>query len=381
MSDDLSRLLDDGYDVYLRDGYLIVRDVPYATPDRTVARGQLVTAVTFAGNTIQPPADHTIWFTGQTPCDDTGAPLNRVINCAQVLQPFPDLSTNFYFSAKPSTGNYATVYEKVTTYCELLSRWARLIDEHATAQTYPTQPPAPADLSPFLFRDSASSRAGLNERNAIFAGKKVAILGVGGTGSHILDLVAKTWVAEIHLYDADEFLNHNALRAPGATGVEELAVRANKAAHWAQCYAVLRRGVVPHPYHFTPEHITELQGFDMVFLALDDGADREGIIESLESAGLSFIDVGLGVTDNGVALTGTLRVSASTPASRPRLPLGGTAPDEYARNIQIVELNALNAALAVLQWKRMVGFYADMAGDTTQFAYPISDNVIIGLDQ
>jgi tRNA A37 threonylcarbamoyladenosine dehydratase len=32
-------------------------------------------------------------------------------------------------------------------------------------------------------------------------GKKIAIVGVGCTGSYILDLVAKTPVSEIHMYD------------------------------------------------------------------------------------------------------------------------------------------------------------------------------------
>ena len=34
--------------------------------------------------------------------------------------------------------------------------------------------------------------------------------------------------------------------------------------------------------------------------------------------------------------------------------------DEYKNNIQIAELNMLNAALAVIRWKRMIGFYADL---------------------
>jgi len=44
--------------------------------------------------------------------------------------------------------------------------------------------------------------------------EKVAIIGLGGTGSYILDLVAKTPVKEIHLFDADALLNHNAFRHP-----------------------------------------------------------------------------------------------------------------------------------------------------------------------
>jgi hypothetical protein len=38
----------------------------------------------------------------------------------------------------------------------------------------------------------------------------------------------------------------------------------------------------------------------------------------------------------------------------------GEANDEYAKNIQIAELNALNAVLAVIKWKKLCGFYADL---------------------
>ena len=33
--------------------------------------------------------------------------------------------------------------------------------------------------------------------------------------------------------------------------------------------------------------------------------------------------------------------------------------NEYARNIQVADLNALTACLAVLRWKKYAGFYRD----------------------
>ena len=35
----------------------------------------------------------------------------------------------------------------------------------------------------------------------------------------------------------------------------------------------------------------------------------------------------------------------------------------YSHNIQIAELNALNAALAVIKWKKLAGFYVDLEGE------------------
>lgn len=377
--DDLTRLLGEGYDVELRGGHLVVNDVPYVTANKAVARGHLVMPATMAGDVLATPLDHTTHFAGSVPSDADGRPLEKVINGPQTNEFVPGLRTDFYFSAKPPSGKYANHYDKVTTYVELLSRWARCIDPRATARTHPVHEVPSGDDYPFAYRDLASSRAGTTALNSIFSGMRIAVVGLGGTGSHILDLVAKTPVAEIHLYDGDVFLNHNAFRAPGAADINDLRAQPNKAEHWASQYSRMKRGIVAHPTYFEVETVAEVAGFDFVFLALDDGSNRQGIVAALEAAEMSFIDVGMGVTDTGAGLTGMLRVSTSTPGRRVPIPVGGAAPDEYARNIQIGDLNALNAALAVLQWKRHLGFYADMAPDVSAFAYPVSDNMITGL--
>ena len=37
--------------------------------------------------------------------------------------------------------------------------------------------------------------------------------------------------------------------------------------------------------------------------------------------------------------------------------------DDYNRNIQIADLNALNAALAVIKYKKLFGFYRDLKSE------------------
>ena len=54
------------------------------------------------------------------------------------------------------------------------------------------------------------------------AGERVAIVGLGGTGSYVLDMVAKTPVRQILLFDDDESLQHNAFRSPGTPTLDEL---------------------------------------------------------------------------------------------------------------------------------------------------------------
>ena len=59
---------------------------------------------------------------------------------------------------------------------------------------------------------------------------------------------------------------------------------------------------------------------------------------------------------------------------------GRDAPVNRCQNVQIVDMNALNAALAVNRWKRHVGIYADLEGE--HFSLYASDgNDITNEDQ
>ena len=86
---------------------------------------------------------------------------------------------------------------------------------------------------------------------------------------------------------------------------------------------------------------------DFVFVVVDDPDAKREIVERLEQLGKSFIDVGMGVDLDGEALGGSA-LSTSTPANRQSLRSrvsleGAEGEDDYDLNIQIAELNALNA--------------------------------------
>jgi hypothetical protein len=54
--------------------------------------------------------------------------------------------------------------------------------------------------------------------------------------------------------------------------------------------------------------------------------------------------------------------------------------DDYNRNIQIAETNALNAALAVIKWKELFGFYRDLKSEHhSQFT--IDTNLLLNEDR
>jgi hypothetical protein len=211
--------------------------------------------------------------------------------------------------------------------------------------------------------------------------RKIAVVGLGGTGSYILDLVAKTPVTEIHIIDGDDFLSHNAFRAPGAAAVEQLRERPKKVGYFATVYSLMRRGIVPHPCYLDGSNLALLAEMDFVFLSLVASPDRDAAIAYLLSKNIPFVDVGMGVYEAEEALGGLLRTTSDADRSWragsrsvAERPARGEGP--YDRNIQIADLNALNAALAVVKWKKMFGFYLDFENETSAI-YQIDSNVMI----
>ena len=160
--------------------------------------------------------------------------------------------------------------------------------------------------------DTNSSRANIYPVNSKLKGHKVAIVGIGGTGAYILDLIAKTWVAEIHLFDGDMFCQHNAFRAPGAPSGELLDKKMKKADYMFSVYSNMHRHIISHAYYIHEENINELDGMDFIFISVDKDSVRKLIIDYLLVKGIPFIDVGLGVNLVDDSLIGSLRVTVGT---------------------------------------------------------------------
>jgi hypothetical protein len=211
-----------------------------------------------------------------------------------------------------------------------------------------------------VYRDTASSRAGLAELNSKFRGHRVAVVGLGGTGSYILDQIAKTWVDAIELFDGDFLDNHNAYRAPGAADIEDLRGRPNKAEYYAQLYSHMHTGITAHAVYLDEENVSLLEGATFVFLAAADAEARPAVMVWLTNHQIPFIDVGMGIEETNGHLSGLLRVTTHFPGriAEPAPARTGGGIDEYDRNIQTADLNALNALLAVIAWKKYLGYYA-----------------------
>jgi hypothetical protein len=361
-SPDLQRLREEGYSVTIRHGYLLVADVPYVAAPGVVKRGVLVSTLTLAGEETAPPDTHVAMFIGDYPCDAQGQTLEKMRSSGhRVLA--PGLEVDHWFSSKPLSGGYADYHDKMTAHISVFEGYARELEPGATARVHRVVE-AEEETTVFRYLDTASSRAGIAALSARLALERVGIIGLGGSGSYVLDFVAKTHVREIHLFDGDVFYSHNAFRAPGAAALEDLRARNSKVAYLAEQYDRMRRGIFRHEYGIHAGNADELAEMDFVFVCVDDPDAKLEIVERLEQLGKSFIDVGMGVDLDGDALGGILRVSTSTPANRgslrSRVSLeGAVAEADYDLNIQITELNALNAALAVIKWKKLFGFYHD----------------------
>jgi hypothetical protein len=374
-SEDLARLRNDGYDITVVAGHLLVRDVPYLTPARVVARGTLISTLNLAGEQTAAPETHVVYFAGETPCKADGTALHELI-IGQMYNLAPGLQANFQFSHKPAAG-YPNYYDKMVAYANILVSEAAVLEPDATAMTFGVVANDDED-SPFSYIDTASSRAGIATINGRLAKLKIAIVGLGGTGSYILDLIAKTPISEIHLWDGDRYLQHNAFRSPGAATLEELEAAPTKVDYWVSRYAPMRTGVVAHPEFASADNVAALSDVDFVFLALDGGDAKRLIVEELTERGTPFIDVGMGIYENCGKLAGLLVTTMSSEDRHDhvfgRIPFSdGDGRNEYARNIQIAELNALNAALAVVRWKKHFGVYDDFEREHYS-VYAISDN-------
>ncbi len=365
LSSDLSQLEAEGYDLRILNGYLLVQDVPYVGSDAQLRRGTLVSSLDLAGEVTVPPQDHTVRFIGDFPCDERGSPL-EALRHGEGQDLGGGLVVNYSFSQKKVGGiPYSDYHEKMTTYVAMLERHAQAIDPGATARTHPVLVPDADEPAVFNYVETASSRAGIVAATEKLRLSSIGIVGLGGTGSYVLDQVSKTPVGTIHLFDDDVFLTHNAFRGPGAPTLEELNDKPMKVDYWHRLYSRMHRGIVAHPYRVDASTAHELNGMDYVFVCIDAGDTKRIIVEALEGFDIPFVDVGMGIglrRDNSLA--GILRATSSKPGRRDkfrsRVSLAEVGPDaEYEDNIQIADLNALNALLAVFQWKTHFKFYDD----------------------
>lgn len=361
-SPDLKRLQDEGYELEVKLGHAIIYNVPYLDSNLQVQYGTLVSPLDLSGETAKYTSggiSHVVYFKGQYPYRSTGEQLQAVVNSRQ-QKALAGVEINYMFSNKPS-GGYKDYYDKFVNYINILSNEARVVCPTVTATTFKRIVSVDSDV--MVYSDTNASRAAISHLTDKFRNQKVAIIGLGGTGSYILDQVAKTPVAEIHLFDGDVFCQHNAFRAPGAACVKVFEKQPLKTDYFASVYSNMHKNVISHPYAVTSENITELSDMTYVFIAMDSGESKRIIVEWLISNNIYFVDTGIDVQEVSGQLLGTARVTEYIEGKEQLLfeniSFVESEKGLYDSNIQTSELNAFCAITAVIQWKKRQGFYLD----------------------
>jgi ThiF family len=385
-SADLKKLRDEGYDLEIRSGCLLVKDVPYVNSRKEIQRGILVIKLVLADDQTGRPDTHVAYFSGEHPCNDDGTEIEKIKHGSGANSLAEGVVVNHSFSAKPKPNDsYPDYHAQVTTYAAILSGPAQRIDSTVTAKTFPLIEPEKDSEEPFNYIDTASSRAEIVAATKKLALGKIAIIGLGGTGSYVLDMVAKTPVKELHLYDGDIFAQHNAFRSPSAPSGDDLRAKPLKTSYFKSVYGKMHRGIVDHPVYLDSGNVEELRGMDFVFVCVDKGSPKKLIVEKLEEFNIPFTDVGMGIQLNDQALGGIVRVTTSTAQMRDHFRgrvsfEDAPGDDDYNRNIQIADLNSLNASLAVIKWKKLFGFYRDLKSEHhSQFS--IDTNLLLNEDR
>ncbi len=385
LSEDLARLSDEGVQYSIIKGaYLVVEAVPYLGNKKQLMFGKLIFQLNISGENLCPPADHTAYWAGEMPCNIDGSFITGLVNGPSVKTFGDGIISDYFLSRKPveNGGMYKSYYEKVTQHINMISAPAKAIYPIGCVRVKST-PILPSEDLPFVYADTNASRANITGVSECMEHQKLAIVGLGGTGMYLLDLLAKCPVEEIHLFDDDIFDNHNAFRAPGAASLSVLNQQPTKVQYASAIYGNMKRGIIPHCQKIMPENISELDDMDFVFICVDSSDVRNMIANYLADHDKSFIDSGLGLESVNGHIAGQVRVTTAISGHYEHLgedlSSKGDGNEPYATNIQIAELNSIAAAYSVIRWKQLLGFYGDTSSPKDwSFVYCVSSNNIIG---
>lgn len=365
-NDDIRRLVEKGYAVGFDGPHMIVRDIPYLDATRTLLWGAFVAKLVFVDEVRVVQDDHQIYFAGAVPYNMDGTPVPNLAGGAHQLvlsNDCKDVVVQRSFSNKPrSSGKFENLFDKIENYVAHIAGPAMSL-HGASPCTFRIVQDNQAP-SVFKFQDTLTSRAEIAELARKFDNDVIAIVGLGGTGAYILDYLVKSPVKEIRAFDLDPFHVHNAFRSPGRLAATELGN--TKAEVYRDRYENFRDGLLVVPRFVDATSTGDFDGVTFAFVCVDKGSSRSGIFDLLMAKRIPFIDVGMGpsLSKDG-AIKGMLRTTYFAPERAEQIRAATHAEtsdvpeDVYRTNIQISELNALNAALAVIRFKQLRGFYVD----------------------
>lgn len=360
-NDDIRRLLEKGYALRIDGAHLVVRDTPYLDSQRALQVGAIVAKLEFIDKVRVKQVDHQVYFAGSAPYGLDGQLIRNLGGGPTTIAlSKTDVVVQRSFSNKPE-GGFANFFDKIEHYARVISGPAIAL-HGANPLTFRVDTEVAAG-SVFKFHDTLTSRAEIGDLAALFKDEVIAIIGLGGTGFYMLDFMVRTPVKEIRGFDGDVYHVHNAFRSPGR--LDETDLGKSKADVCRLRYDNFREGLVLRAKYVDRSSAADLEGVTFAFVCVDKGSARAEIFDVLISMGIPFIDVGMGLNRKEGPLSGTLRATYFAPDNANKIrdmqlvEVVDDPNDIYRNNIQIAELNALNASLAVVRYKQLRGFYVD----------------------
>lgn len=382
-NDDLRRLVEKGYAIAFDSNYLVVRDIPYLDNESRLHTGAFVMKLVFVDHEQVTQDDHQIFFSGSAPHGLDKKPIPNLGGGPTTLPlsaAITDVLVQRSFSNKPTgAGKFSDFFEKVESYMSIISGPAMEMYKEATPYTFKAVKQVISE-SVFKIHDTLTSRAEISDLTAKFKDDVIAIIGLGGTGAYVLDFIVKTPVKEIRAFDLDPFHVHNVFRSPGKVDLTELGK--SKTDVYFSRYDNFRTGLSVTQKFIDSTSTEDLNGVTFAFVCVDKGSSRSGIFDVLLSKKIPFIDVGMGLQRREGLLSGMLRTTYYSAEKGQKVKDKNLAPtvdqpnDLYRTNIQISELNALNACLAVIKFKQLKGFYLEESPDYN-LLFDIKDHKIV----
>jgi hypothetical protein len=381
-NDDIRRLVDKGYAVGFDSQYLIVRDILYLDDKLEQKVGAIVTKLVFTDHDHVVQEDHQIFFAGSHPHNIDGTPIANLGGGTTQLalsDAAADVVVQRQFSNKPRVNGqlapFTDFFAKIESYVGIISGPA--IARHGGSVLTFRSVEKVADDSVFKIHDTLTSRAEITDLAAKFRDEIVAVIGLGGTGAYLLDFLVKTPVKEIRGFDVDPFHVHNAFRSPGR--FDDAEFKRSKADVYQARYENFRHGLKLTGKFVDASCVDDLEGVTFAFVCVDKGGSRAGIFDLLIAKKIPFIDVGMGLSRKNGPISGMMRATYYSDEQAEQVrdmalaPLADQPDDVYKTNIQISELNALNAALAMIRYKQLKGFYLEDDPHSLNFLFGLSD--------
>ncbi len=152
-SPDLIKLIEEGYDIEVRNGNLLVHHVPFVNRQGVVGRCVLVSELSSNGVRTIAPGRHEVWVVGGVPHDHQGNKISILID-ENTVDYGDGIVACCRLSGKPSGAMPRDYHHKISNYVDILGRYARAIDPAATHTDFPARETRPED-SVFRYHDAA----------------------------------------------------------------------------------------------------------------------------------------------------------------------------------------------------------------------------------